>query len=163
MAIAPEGIGLQIGPVWVGSRDASGVPLEAWIPAVVVFACPTPKQQLVYPLNLHQARSMRDKCVELSTYEKPKPKPKTAGERYAATKTSKAAMGMTITFDHETDGIHLSDRAATPGLDPSAVGTISFKGEGMHGVRAVPFSAADFASFAKTLTEVLERHEEPPS
>jgi hypothetical protein len=157
MAIAPQGLGLQINSVWMGSRDASGVTLEPWVAAVVIHSLLPGPDSLVYPLNYDQAIIMRDRLRLLS---EPKAKPKTAGERY---KASKEKIGLRFQFDYDNDGIFLADRNASPeGIGADDVGSISFKSGKMFGVNCVPLSAEECASFAKTLTEVLERHEEPP-
>lgn len=156
MAIAPEGLGIQINDVWMGSRDASNALLESWVAAVVIYYI-VGGNSLVYPLNLDQAIAMRDRLLLLS---EPKPKPKTAGERY---KAAKEKLGLSFKFDFEADGIFLGDKNASPehiGLDK--VGSISFKSGSLPHIHCVALSAEECAQFGKTLTQVLALHVEPP-
>lgn len=150
MTIAPEGLGIQINSVWMGSRDACGATLEAWVATAVVYTYSG--GHLVYPLNLDQAIQMRDRLRALSLTTRPT----TAGERYNA---SKAKLGLSFKFDHDADGIFLADQNASPALlGADAVGTISFKSFKLSGVDCIPLTAEHCAMFAKTLTEVLDRH-----
>ena len=157
MAIAPGGLGVGTGSVWMGSRDASTVgSLALWVTAVVAYNHAGGKSTIYYPLNRDQTISMRDRLLVLS---EPKPKPKTAGERYARRKEQ---LGLSFKFDEESDGIFVADRAASPDkIPPHAVGSISFKSGTLDGVFCVPLEAEHCAAFAKVLSEVLDLFVEP--
>lgn len=162
MAIAPESpetpsvaLGLQINNVWMGAREASNTPgLEPWVAAVVIYLR-VDGGSIACPLTLDQATQMRDRLLVLA-----KGKPKTAGERYAA---NKARIGLSFKFDHDTDGIFLADRSASPsGLPEEAVGSISFKAFNLDGIHCNALTAFDCAAFGETLVKVLQQHVEPP-
>jgi hypothetical protein len=154
MTIDIDGLGLQINNIWMGSRVASGTPLDTWVAAVVVYI--HPDGTLVYPLNLDQATQMRDRLLVLAKTTKPK----TAGERYVASKTK---LGLHFKFDEESDGIFLADRNASPsGLIAEAVASISFKTPSLGTIHCNQLTVDDCASFGDVLTKVLAGFVEPP-
>jgi hypothetical protein len=151
-----DGLGLQINKIWMGSREASKTAsLAAWVAAVVIYIR-ADAHAIVYPLNLSQATQLRDRLLLLGSATKPK----TAGERYLA---SKARMGLSFKFDDETDGIFVGDRHASPeGLVAGMAGSISFKAHSIDGVHCNQLTADEFAMFGRVLVEVIAGHVEPP-
>lgn len=139
-------LGTGNGIVWVGSRDAIHDPnisskLEAHVVAVVMFTHQT-KGKFLYPLHRDQADALAMRFGRMLG-DTAKPKPRTAAERYLASKKEPAPAdaggGTSLKFDHDDDGIWAGEaEIAGEGLPEDAVGAIAFKSHGFEGVIVMP-------------------------
>lgn len=148
--ISPESdptLGTSNGVVWVGPRAAIHNPnisskLEAGVVAAVIFTHQTTGREFLYPLHREQADALAMRFGRMLG-DTAKPKPRTAAERYLASKKEPAQAdaggGTSLKFDNDDDGVWAGEAGiAGEGLPEDAVGAIAFKSHGFEGVFVVP-------------------------
>lgn len=144
-------LGVQSGPVWVGPREAQPAKMQDFEVLVIVYHDEQSGRDFVYGINPAQTRDLRS---YLKNILNPPPKPKTAGERYLASKL--ATTGLSVQFEKTTAGIFLARRDAEVDLgDERFIFSLSFKSDHLDGVHCVPFTRQCGEQFLSVFDAVL--------
>lgn len=157
-------LGTGNGIVWVGPRTAIHDPnisskLESHVVACVMFTHQE-KGKFIYPLQRDQADALVGRFGKM--LGEVTAKPRTAAERYLASKKKKGIAptgsggGTSLKFDHDDDGIWVGEAEIVDAeLPDGAVGAIAFKSHGFEGVLVVPLEREFVAALRRRLWRAL--------